>query len=213
MWGSEFDDVLEGNDQANSIWGLGGDNTIRGFDGNDTLRGGNGNDTFYGGAGVDDIDGAGGYDTVRFDDLLIGVKVGFGSFGGSDNPNGDLLGNIECIIGSAFADELGGSGVTDDLQGGAGDDLLQGRRGDDTLDGGEGSDRAVYTGSRSEYLITFDERPGRISSAICAKARPMAPIAWAMSRRSYLRMRAIPAARLSWMATRARSSATTATTR
>ena len=88
MWGSEFDDVLEGNDQANSIWGSNGDNTIRGFGGNDTLRGGNGNDTFYGGAGMDDIDGAGGYDTARYDDLLTGVRIGFG---GSGEAAGDVL--------------------------------------------------------------------------------------------------------------------------
>ena len=68
--------------------------------------------------------------------------------------------NIERIIGSAFADELGSTNAAQELLGGGGDDLLQGRGGDDTLDGGEGSDRAVYTGSRSQYFVTFDAATG-----------------------------------------------------
>ena len=158
MWGSEFDDVLEGNDQANSIWGLGGDNTIRGFGGNDRLSGGSGNDTFYGGAGADEINGGGGFDYARYDDATSGVTVRIGT--GSGDGAGDILNSIEGIVGSTFADQLGGSGVADDLQGGGGDDLLQGRGGDDTLDGGVGSDRTVYTGARGDYFITFDAASG-----------------------------------------------------
>ena len=135
-----------------------GDNTIRGLGGNDRLSGGNGNDTFYGGAGADEIDGGGGFDYARYDDAPSGVTVG--SVRAAAMRAGDVLDSIEGIIGSAFADQLGGSNVADDLQGGAGDDLLQGRGGDDTLDGGEGSDRAVYTGSRGDYFITFDAASG-----------------------------------------------------
>lgn len=158
LYGTEFDDVLEGNDQANIILGLGGANTIRGLGGNDHLAGGSENDTFYGGAGADEITGGGGFDYARYDDAPSGVTVRFGA--GSGYAAGDFLQSIEGVIGSAFADSLGGVNGTDDLQGGAGDDLLQGRGGDDTLDGGEGSDRAVFTGSRSDYFITFDAATG-----------------------------------------------------
>jgi Ca2+-binding RTX toxin-like protein len=154
LWGSNHDDFLEGNDQANSIWGLDGANVIRGLGGNDSLAGGNEGDTFYGGAGADEINGAGGFDYARYDDAPSGVTVGFGT--GTGYAAGDRLLSIEGIVGSAFADSLGGSGAADDLQGGAGDDLLQGRVGDDTLDGGEGSDRAVFTGTRSQYFVSFD---------------------------------------------------------
>jgi Ca2+-binding RTX toxin-like protein len=160
MWGSNFDDVLEGDDQANRIWGLDGNNVIRGGGGNDDLHGGNGSDTFYGGAGADSIDGGGGVDYVRYDDATTGVTVGFASAAGSNDGAGDSLLNIEHIIGSAFADKLGGTGFGEDLQGGGGDDLLQGRGGNDTLDGGDGVDQAVYSGSRGEYFVTFDAASG-----------------------------------------------------
>src|SRR5215468_6530075 len=156
MWGSNFDDVLEGDDQANRIWGLDGNNVIRGGGGNDDLHGGNGNDTFYGGAGADSIDGGGGIDYVRYDDATTGVTVGFASAAGSNDGAGDSLVNIEGIIGSAFADKLGGTGFAEDLQGGGGDDLLQGRGGNDTLDGGDGVDQAVFSGSRGEYSIALE---------------------------------------------------------
>ena len=58
MWGSYYADVLEGDDQANNIYGLDGDNIIRGGGGNDHLSGGRDNDTFYGGAGADIITAA-----------------------------------------------------------------------------------------------------------------------------------------------------------
>src|SRR5262245_63274880 len=125
MWGSYFDDVLEGDDQANSIFGLEGNNVIRGGGGNDQLFGGSGNDTFYGGAGADKIDGGGGIDYVRYDDATTGVTVGFASAAGSNDGAGDTMLNIEHIIGSAFADKLGGTGFAEELQGGGGDDLLQ----------------------------------------------------------------------------------------
>jgi Ca2+-binding RTX toxin-like protein len=160
MWGSYFDDVLEGDDQANSIWGLDGNNVIRGGGGNDQLTGGNGNDTFYGGAGADRIDGGGGIDYVRYDDATTGVTVGFASAAGSNDGAGDSLVNIEGIIGSAFADKLGGTGLGEDLQGGGGDDLLQGRGGNDTIDGGDGVDQVVYSGSRGEYFVTFEAATG-----------------------------------------------------
>src|SRR5215471_460952 len=160
MWGSNFDDVLEGDDQANRIFGLDGNNVIRGGGGNDQLYGGSGNDTFYGGAGADRIDGAGGINYARYDDATSSVTVGFASALGSNDGAGDVLINIQGIIGSAFADKLGGTNAGEDLQGGGGDDLLQGRGGDDTLDGGDGIDQAVYSGPRGDYFVSFDATTG-----------------------------------------------------
>jgi Ca2+-binding RTX toxin-like protein len=158
MWGSDFDDTLEGNDQANSIWGLSGANVIRGLGGNDRLMGGTQNDTFYGGAGADEIDGGGGIDYARYDDATSGVTLRSGAGGG--DAAGDVLISIEGVIGSAFADTLGGINTAEDLQGAGGDDTLIGRGGDDTLDGGDGSDRASYAGARGEYFITPGEAAG-----------------------------------------------------
>ena len=138
MWGSYYDDVLEGDDQANYIYGLDGNNIIRGGGGDDYLYGGRDNDTFYGGAGADIIHGGGGVNYVRYDDAKSGVTVGFASPAGSNDGAGDVLVDIQGIIGSAFGDKLGGTDAAEDIQGAGGDDLLQGRGGNDTLDGGDG---------------------------------------------------------------------------
>src|SRR5262249_23283159 len=156
LYGSDFNDVLEGNDQANVILGYSGANTIRGLGGNDYLAGGNDSDTFYGGAGADHIDGAGGFDYARYDDSPSGVTISFMGQGTGGDAAGDMLSNIEGLVGSAFADNLGGSVGNNDLQGGGGDDVLTGRWGDDTLDGGDGNDSAVYSAARANYLVSFD---------------------------------------------------------
>src|SRR5262245_22790982 len=146
IYGTTFDDVLEGNDLTNTILGGGGDNVIRGLGGDDWLGGGAGSDTFYPGEGNDQVFGGAGIDYVRYDDSPVGVVVGSG---------GDLLQDIEVIIGSSFADRLTGTSGAEEIDAGAGDDELTGGGGNDTLDGGEGDDRAFFAGSRSDYLITF----------------------------------------------------------
>ena len=157
LYGSNFDDFLEGNDQANTILGMSGANTIRGLGGNDYLAGGNDNDTFFGGAGADQIDGVGSFDYARYDDSPSGVTISLtGAQGVGGDAAGDVLMSIKGLVGSAFADSLGGTVGSNDLQGGAGDDVLTGRWGDDTLDGGEGNDSAVYSGARGDYMISFD---------------------------------------------------------
>src|SRR5262245_19644315 len=147
IYGTAFDDFLEGNDVSNTILAGAGDDVIRGLGGNDWLSGGAGNDTFYPGEGNDTIYGGAGIDYVRYDESPVGVVVG---------PGGDVLGDIEVIIGSNFADHLTGTSGAEEIDAGGGDDELTGAGGNDTLDGGEGNDRAFFAGSRSDYLITFD---------------------------------------------------------
>jgi Ca2+-binding RTX toxin-like protein len=147
IYGTAFDDFLEGNDLPNTILGGGGDNVIRGLGGDDWLGGGAGSDTFYPGEGNDRVFGGAGIDYVRYDDSPVGVVVG---------PGGDLLQDIEVIIGSSFADRLTGTSGAEEIDAWGGDDVLTGGGGNDTLDGGDGNDQAFFAGSRSDYLITFD---------------------------------------------------------
>lgn len=58
------------------------------------------------------------------------------------------------------ADALVGNDLGYELRGGAGSDALEGRGGNDVLYGGKGDDTAVYRGSRFDYEVTFDPRPG-----------------------------------------------------
>ena len=51
--GSEFDDILRGDDGHNGLWGCYGDDTLIGRGGNDYLDGMNGYDSGSGGPGTD----------------------------------------------------------------------------------------------------------------------------------------------------------------
>ena len=76
--------------------------------------------------------------------MTVNLASGHGSGGDAE---GDVLTDIENLIGSAFADTLSGGGGPDTLTGGGGND---------SLDGGAGTgDRAVYAGAWKDYTISF----------------------------------------------------------
>lgn len=73
LWGSEFDDVLAGDDGVNMIRGGAGDDTIAGHGGNDILQGYAGADVFVfaAGDGLDRINGFEiGADLIRLDGIV-----------------------------------------------------------------------------------------------------------------------------------------------
>ena len=108
-----------------------GNNTASFADGDGaTLSGGSAEDVLVGGAGSDSLSGG------SNEDLLTGGDGADKLDGGADD---DML--------------IGGAG-DDQMDGGTGDDVLIGEAGDDTIDGGAGSDTAVWSGPRSEYIIT-----------------------------------------------------------
>lgn len=172
--GSDFTDATITNIQRIPLWGVVVDQSLIGTPGADTLIGGAGNDTISGGAGPDVIDGGAGRDTVTFADATDGVWVDL------QNPNfmkgdalGDVITNVEVIIGTGKADQLRGDSADNELHGGAFSDRLYGRAGDDLLFGEGGAD-ALYgnlgadtmTGGpgairdRFIYFQTVDSRPG-----------------------------------------------------
>ncbi len=134
---------------------------LRGLGGNDMLFGGSGNDTLDGGAGADTLIGGVGTDTADYSLSPAGVTVNLLSgLGAGGNAQGDILGGIENIIGSPFADTLVGGSEANILNGGSGND---------TINGGLGTDTAAYSGARSQYQVTrnpngsfhlFDVRAG-----------------------------------------------------
>lgn len=70
--------VLEGNNNANTINGPTGNDRLYGHGGADVLNGGGGNDLLRGGAGADTLNGGGGNDTLVYDaaDTLIDGGTG-----------------------------------------------------------------------------------------------------------------------------------------
>ncbi len=144
--GSAFSDTLKGDD---------GDNLLFGLAGNDDLYGGSGNDTLIGGAGADYMDGGLGIDRVDYSASAAGVMVYLGYYDGhgqsGGDAEGDILLNIEDVLGSSHNDTLAGSrGIRNVLDGAMGDDILHGGA-NDTLYGGAGNDQ-LFSYSSNPFL-------------------------------------------------------------
>ena len=151
--GSQYNDMITGDDR---------DNRIFGGDGNDVVIGGMGSDDLDGGAGINRLDYQGsfipvvinladgvaikgdptffvfGTDQVRNFQEVVGSNAG-------DHIVGDAQDNL--FLGLRGDDVLDGGAGNDRIEGGAGDDVMIGSAGNDYFDGGEDIDRVVYEGS------------------------------------------------------------------
>jgi Ca2+-binding RTX toxin-like protein len=106
---------------------------LSGLAGNDMLFGGSGNDTLIGGPGADVMLGGAGSDTADYSSSPAGVTVNLASgLGAGGDAQGDVLGGIENLIGSAQADTFTGDSNANTLDGGAGADVMTGGAGNDT---------------------------------------------------------------------------------
>jgi Ca2+-binding RTX toxin-like protein len=166
LYGGTGNDVIAGGSGNDYIEDLDQDNQLSGGDGNDrivtgtgsnTLDGGNGDDVldadpgFYnenevnvlrGGAGADRIIGSfAKNDTATYSEGAVGVAINLTAGAASGgNAQGDVLSDIEHLIGSAGNDRLTGNTDANTLTGGNGNDALSGMDGADRLDGGAGTD-------------------------------------------------------------------------
>jgi Ca2+-binding RTX toxin-like protein len=77
LWGSFFNDVLAGDDNANGLFGQAGNDNLVGFGGDDSLHGGSGDDWLFGQDGSDTLSGESG------NDWLGGGMGGDTLYGGS----------------------------------------------------------------------------------------------------------------------------------
>jgi trimeric autotransporter adhesin len=147
--GDEFDNVIDGTQFADVIYGDRGFDTLRGLGGSDIIQGNEDPDMVYGDAGDDDLDGGSGEDNI------------YGGIG-NDTIEGGLGGDL--IYGDAGNDTIrGGSSFEDDASsidaifGGAGDDVLTGGDGllyagvDTIIDGGDGND-TILSFSNLDFL-------------------------------------------------------------
>ena len=163
--GSEFDDMLIGDGEDNTLTGgdgddqeegRGGNDILLGGDGDDMLSGDEGDDILQGGVGGDELHGATGIDLASYAGsagrVVINLATGY-RVGG--DAAGDLFFDIEGLIGSGFNDVLVGDDGANILDGGDGDDMLRGGEGRDTLMGGDGFDMASYAGSISAVVINL----------------------------------------------------------
>ncbi|WP_235885640.1 M10 family metallopeptidase C-terminal domain-containing protein [Bradyrhizobium niftali] len=70
--------------------------------------------------------------------------------------NGDARSYIDNAIGGSGNDTLVGNAIANALSGGGGNDTITGGAGNDAINGGSGTDTAVYSGSRANYLVSYD---------------------------------------------------------
>lgn len=162
--GTNFDDILFGNDEANMIIGGGGDDHVDGGAGNDTLLGdgqafidtedmlinysvwgevSSGNDTIYGGRGHDTIFGGQGEDQIYGNEGNDNIEGGDGNdeiYGGdkADTIYGGA--DDDLIVGNSGSDQLMGDDGNDTIKGNSGGDVLLGNAGDDVMQGHKGDD-------------------------------------------------------------------------
>lgn len=109
LQGSNFNDILAGDNLANTFSGMEGHDILDGRGGNDTLAGGNGNDTLigsagndvlYGGAGSDTFVFHAGYDVVMdFQDNIDRLQIYSSSWGGGTRTIGDILATATVVAG------------------------------------------------------------------------------------------------------------------
>lgn len=125
--GSEFDDMLSGDDGVNTLDGRGG---------NDRLLGRAGADVLIGGDGIDEA-------VYLASSAAVTVSLATGKGAGGD-AEGDTLSTIENVSGSRYSDVLTGSSGANMLSGDNGNDRLSSGLGMDVLTGGEGSDTFVF---------------------------------------------------------------------
>jgi len=129
--GTEFADVIFGNDGDNWLWGENGDDTISAFGGNDLVEVGPGDVSADGGTGNDTLS------VWANNAALAGVAVSL-LFQGAAQATGIgsmTISGFENFSGSAGNDSLTGDGDVNILAGDTGNDNLAGGAGDDTLYG------------------------------------------------------------------------------
>lgn len=136
LLGSDFNDTLEGDSQANML---------AGGSGNDSLIGQNEDDILQGGAGSDTLVGGSGFDTADYANAASGVSASLSDPNtNSGDARGDVYSSIENLVGSVFNDTLEGDGGNNIVMAGDGDDLIRIFGGSDSVDGGLGEDTVSF---------------------------------------------------------------------
>lgn len=158
---TEFDDNLVIGDHGYySSFHLGaGDDLVSSLHGGPSIYGGDGNDRLITGAAYGQsgnlFDGAAGIDAVDYANASGSVFLQLNEEGNgiaADNY-GNVLMNVENVLGSSFDDVFWGNSRNNLLVGGAGNDRLDGGVGNDELQGGAGIDTAEYLNAAAGVMV------------------------------------------------------------
>ncbi|MEB2854343.1 calcium-binding protein [Pseudomonas atacamensis] len=143
--------VINGTNGADTLVGTGGDDEISGLGGNDLIKGS---------AGADKIDGGDGTaDVVDYSASAQAINIdlsGLASTGG--DAQGDILTNIEKIIGTTFNDTFTAQKGGATFEGGAGNDVYILNNGGTVIEQAGGGDDEVRSNFGQIYLSANVER-------------------------------------------------------
>ncbi|SDE41084.1 Hemolysin-type calcium-binding repeat-containing protein [Belnapia rosea] len=168
---------LGGNDVISVLAGTTGSDLLDGGAGLDRLTGAETDDILIGGAGADTLNGGAGSDTADYSAsgamLVLTLSTSTTSSATSrpsgGDATGDVLSNIENVVGTAFGDLVSGNQLDNQLVGGLGNDTVRGNAGADLLygdsttegaaqggvdlvDGGDGND-TLHGGAANDSLL------------------------------------------------------------
>ncbi|CAL8280747.1 unnamed protein product [Gadus morhua 'NCC'] len=156
--GGHGDDSLMGGEGSDLLMGGMGDDNLYGEGGDDTMMGGSGWDVFIPGTGADLVDGGPGRDTVLYQgDHEKGEGVYVDLLSGEcrqADAEGDVLKDVENVIGSIYSDVLVSGFEAALLKGSDGNDILVSAGRGDYLVGGDGND--VYMLALHQGSLTID---------------------------------------------------------
>lgn len=153
FYGSEGDDnPLNGTNERDKIFALGGNDFVRAFDGSDIL---------VGGPGADTLDGGGGRNVASYEDATAGVLADIVDPSGNlGDAAGDMYVSIRDLIGSDHDDMLFADNSQNEIHAGSGNDALYGRRGSDLLVGGPGAD--IIDGGDGRDATSYRSSPDAV---------------------------------------------------
>jgi len=139
--------------------GTGNDQFV-GSESSDTFIGGDGDEVFRRFGALDRFEGGTGTDTLNLESLPVGAAItldGVADDGTPPDLTGNVMPDVENVIGSSSADTLTGSPLANRLEGRDGNDTLTGSEGADVLDGGADNDTIL---ARDRAVDTITCGPG-----------------------------------------------------
>ena len=157
-YGTVTSDIINGSDQAESIFSGNGDDLVNGLAGNDYIDSGEGDDEISGGLGDDKMVGGTGDDTYHIDSSkdTISEQANEGEDTVISNLKTYNLGEeIENLIFDNSAISATGNETDNVIEGNSKNNKIEGAAGDDTLLSGTGND-TVSGGSGNDIILTGD---------------------------------------------------------